>query len=173
VLVVPDKDDPGLLAGILDDLLDVDGLRDITAAMAHIDACSRHGRPSPRRGIPPLRLVFDLRNRGLLSLQRRPNGEFRADHLAEPTMDASLRLGHPRRMVALGVELDGDLQDLARAVFHAEAASLAAFRDDMDLAPGDPEFFQVIRNALNRYALRPSKSTVRFEIYIENDFHLH
>jgi hypothetical protein len=62
-------------------------------------------------------------------------------------------------MVPLRVEFDGDFQDLARTVFHAKAASLAAFRDEMDLAPGNPELLQVVGDTLNGYSVRPFRST--------------
>jgi hypothetical protein len=63
------------------------------------------------------------------------DGEFRADHPAETTVDTQFDVLDFRGMVALGVVLLRDHQDLMRAVFNSEIAPLATLIENDDLAP--------------------------------------
>jgi hypothetical protein len=46
-------------------------------------------------------------------------------------------------MIALGVKLRGELENMSRAILHAETASLTALLDDMQLTTRDFQFVDV------------------------------
>lgn len=60
-------------------------------------------------------------------------------------------------MVALGIGLNGNLENLQRAVFYADFTAFAAFQDDVHLAAGDLDFFYVERRSSEDFHVgRPS-----------------
>jgi hypothetical protein len=61
------------------------------------------------------------------------DGEIGTQHLAQLTMNTGFFILDLRRMITLGVEFLGHLQDVPGAIFDAESASLTAVLDDVDL----------------------------------------
>jgi hypothetical protein len=79
-------------------------------------------------------------SRPALRLNRRPglrlpvteNREIRAVHAAKIAARAFISVNQVWRVVALGVERRGELQDMGGAELHAEPASFTAFGDNND-----------------------------------------
>jgi hypothetical protein len=63
------------------------------------------------------------------------DGKIRTNDFAIMTVDAIVRPLHLGRVIALGVETDGEDQDILGAVLDAIATSFASFLDDMHDSP--------------------------------------
>jgi hypothetical protein len=100
-------------------------------------------------------------------LERRVDGEFRADHLAQVAIHALMGLARQglRRVISLDIEFLGEDEDPVGAEFNAVSASLASICDNMKLPYGDGMFLGIEGQA-PEFHNNPSQKKTGYSLFI-------